>query len=58
VIFGESHLRHNRERYHQVLGGKIVIAKVDAENDNGGDGAIKTRSRLRGVLNFYHREAA
>jgi putative transposase len=67
VIFGEAHLRHllaefeqhyNRERYHQGLGGKLVIANVNARNDNGGDGVIKTRSRLGGILNFYHREAA
>ena len=67
VIFGESHLRHllsefeqhyNCERYHQGLGGKLVIANVKAKNDNGSDGVIKTRSRLGGILNFYHRKAA
>ncbi len=61
--FGEAHLRHlvgefvahyNGERYHQGLGGKLVVPG----NDNGEVGAIKTRSRLGGSLNFYHREAA
>jgi putative transposase len=67
VIFGKSHLRHllsefeqhyNYERYHQGLGGKLVITKVNAKNDNGCDGEIKTQSRLGGILNFYHRDAA
>jgi putative transposase len=67
VIFGESHLRHllseferhyNCERYHQGLGGKLLIAKVSVHNDNGGGGVINVRSRLGGILNFYHREAA
>jgi putative transposase len=67
VIFGESHLRHllsefkrhyNCERYHQGLGGKLLIAKVSVHSDNGGDGVINVRSRFGGILNFYHREAA
>ena len=67
VIFGEAHLRHllaefvqhyNGERYHQGLGGKLVMPDLLAENDNGAVGTIKTRSRLGGILNFYHREAA
>ena len=67
MIFGEAHLRHllgefvqhyNRERYHQGLGGKLVMPNLLAQNDNGAVGTIKTRSRLGGILNFYHREAA
>ena len=67
VIFGEAHLRHllgevvqhyNRERYHQGLRGKLVMPNLLAQNDNGAVGTIKTRSRLGGTLNFYHREAA
>jgi len=67
VIFGEAHLRHllgefvqhyNRERYHQGLGGKLVTPNLLAENDNAAVGEIKTRPRLGGILNFYHRDAA
>ena len=67
VIFGEAHLRHllgefvqhyNRERYHQGIGGKLVMPNLLAETDNGAVGTIKTRSRLGGILNSYHREAA
>jgi transposase InsO family protein len=67
VIFGERHLRHllrefiahyNSERFHQGLGGKLVRPAAIASNDNGTDGSIQCRSRLGGLLNFYHREAA
>ena len=27
-------------------------------NDNGADGKVACRSRLGGLLNYYHREAA
>jgi len=46
------------ERYHQGKGGKLVMPNLLAVNDNGAIAAITTRSRLGGVLNFYHREAA
>jgi hypothetical protein len=67
VIFGEGHLRHllgefvphyNGECCRQGIGGKRVMAKVDAENDNGTVETIKARSRLGGTLNFYHSEAS
>jgi hypothetical protein len=67
VIIGEAHLRHllgefeqhyNCERHHQGLSGKLVITKVKDKNDNGADEAIKTRSGLGGILNFYDRETA
>lgn len=67
VVCGEAHLRHlvgefvchcNGERYHQGVGGKLVSPKVGSENDNGSVDKIKKRSRLGGLLNFYHREAA
>ena len=41
-----------------VLGRKLVITKANTANDSGGDGTIETRSRLGGILNFYHRETA
>jgi len=46
------------ERYHQGKGGKLIMPNLLAVNDNSGVAAIKTRSSLGGVLNFYHREAA
>jgi putative transposase len=67
VIFGERHLRHllrervthyNTERLHQGLGGKLVSPPVTAGNDNGTTDQIQCRSRLGGLLNFYHSEAA
>ncbi len=67
VIFGERHLRHllgefvthyNAERFHQGIGGKLVTPPAPAGNDNGSSGGIQRRSRLGGLLNFYHREAA
>jgi hypothetical protein len=67
VIFGERHLRHllrelvthyNTERFHQGLGGKLVRPRVTAGNDNGTSDQIQCRSRLGGLLNYYHREAA
>jgi putative transposase len=67
VIFGERHLRHLlrefcahylMERFHQGLGGQLIVAKATSENDNSSTGAIRCRSRLGGLLNYYHREAA
>jgi transposase InsO family protein len=67
VIFGERHLRHllrefvshyNAERFHQGIGGKLIKPPASASNDNGASDQIQCRSRLGGLLNFYHREAA
>jgi hypothetical protein len=67
VIFGERHLRHlvqrfvehyQAERYHQGIGGRLIQPRPEPSNDNGQLGTISCRSRLGGVLNFYHREAA
>jgi len=66
VIFGERHLRYLvvsfvhhylTERFHQGLGGRLVRPQALANNDNGTAGTIACRSRLGGLLNFYHREA-
>ena len=66
VIFGERHLRHLikefvehyvTERFHQGIGGQL-IRNVGPTNDNGADGKVACRSRLGGLLNYYHREAA
>jgi hypothetical protein len=67
VIFGERHLRHllhefcahyHEERYHQGLGSRLVRSPASTSNDNATTSDIQCRSRLGGLLNFYHREAA
>jgi transposase InsO family protein len=67
VIFGERHLRHllrefcahyHTERFHQGLGGKLVQPPAEAGSDNRMGNRVDCRSRLGGLLNFYHREAA
>jgi len=67
VIFGERHLRHlvrefvahyQGERFHQGLGGQLIKPAEDPSNDNGAGGTVRRRSRLGGMLNFYHRRAA
>jgi transposase InsO family protein len=64
IFFGETSLRrtlreymahYHRERNHQGLGNKLIAAN-DAEFT--GNAAIARRSRLGGMLNYYHREAA
>jgi transposase InsO family protein len=61
VIFGERHLRHllreylahyHTERAHQGLGGELIQPAALVGNDNG---PVKRRSRLGGLLSFYHR---
>jgi hypothetical protein len=49
---------YNAERYHQGLGGKLLTGDAAAANDTSANATIKTRSRLYGTLNFYHRAAA
>jgi len=67
VIFGERHLRYllresvahsHRERFHQALEGQLIKPPAAPNNDNGAGGSVECRSRLGGLLNFYHREAA
>ena len=67
VIFGERHLRHLikqfvehylTERYHQGIGSQLIRPRMSPSNDNGTSGPIGCRSRLGGLLNYYHREAA
>jgi transposase len=67
VIFGERHLRYLVStfvdhyltgRYHQGLGGQLIVPPLLASNDNGTAHAIECRSRLGGLLNFYYREGA
>jgi len=46
------------ERYHQGIDGQLIRTKALASNDNSTPSAIECRSRLGGLLNYYHREAA
>ena len=64
VFFGEQHLRHvikefvahyHRERFHQGFGGQLIENSAD---ENGTSGKVVCRSRLGGMLNSYHLEAA
>jgi hypothetical protein len=67
VIFGERHLRYliNQfiehyltERFHQGIGSQIIMPKTASSNDDAALGPIGCQSRLGGLLNYYHREAA
>ena len=67
VIFGERHLRHlikefvehyMTERFHQGVGGQLIVKWAAPTNDNGADGKVACRLRLGGLLNYYYREAA
>ena len=64
IFFGESSLRramaevetfYNRERPHQGIGNTIILPEVDKPPK---EGTIECRSRLGGMLNYYHRKAA
>ena len=46
------------ERFHQGIGGQLIRNHPGSTNDNGTSGRIACRSRLGGLLNYYHREAA
>jgi putative transposase len=64
IFFGERHLRYvikeftahyHRERFHQALDGQLIQKSDDEARTSG---KVVCRSRLGGMLNFYHREAA
>jgi len=64
VFFGERHLRnvikefvahYHRERFHQGLGGQLIERPTISVEQNGAKGRVVCRSRLGGMLNFYHR---
>lgn len=64
IPLGERHFRvvvreyvehYNRERHHQGLDNRLLESSPHPDNDNG---SIQNRSRLGGLLNFYHRGAA
>jgi len=69
VIFGERHLRvllreflahYLTERFHQGLDGQLVRPPPAPANANADPGStsIQCRSRLGGLLNYYHLDAA
>src|SRR5215469_2044242 len=64
ILFGEASLRkaisefvahYHRERNHQGLGNRLIIAP---QAEVPIQGAIRRRSRLGGMLNYYYRQAA
>jgi len=64
IFFGESSLRralaevetfYNRERPHQGIGNMIILPEYSEPPE---EGRIECRSRLGGMLNYYHRKAA
>ena len=64
VFFGERHLRYvikefmahyHGKRFHQALDGQLIQESADEARRSG---KVVCRSRLGGMLNFYHREAA
>jgi len=64
VPLGEGHLRrvvyefvahYNAERNHQGLGNRLLSTPLSPANDNG---SVRRKTRLAGLLSYYHREAA
>jgi hypothetical protein len=49
---------YHTERFHQGIGGQLIKSQPGSANDSGSNGSIACRSRLGGLLNFYHRKAA
>ena len=67
VILGERHLRHLLREFvthylmardHQGNGSPIIRPQASPTNDNATLGMLRCRSRLGGLLNYYHRDAA
>ena len=65
IPLGERHLRHlvseyvahyHGERNHQGLGNELI--EQIAVNTNSGEGVVRRRARLGGVLSYYYRDAA
>ena len=63
ILFGEGSLRkaihafvahYHHERNHQGLGNRLILP----ERLHAGGGAIRRRTRLGGLLNYYCRQAA
>jgi hypothetical protein len=64
ILFGEGSLRkaihefvehYHHERNHQGLGNRLIVQEQFVADSAA---AIQRRSRLGGMLNYYHRQAA
>ncbi len=64
IFFGGNHLRYvineyvehyHLERNHQGIGNKLIERQGEREGDSG---AVVLRSRVGGMLKYYHRTAA
>jgi hypothetical protein len=49
---------YHRERFHQGLDGQLIEVKAGATSTKRAHDKVVCRSRLGGMLNYYHREAA
>lgn len=67
VVFGEDHFNYliseylahyHTERPHQSLGNKPLSNSGQAADESRGDGEIRCRERLGGLLRHYYRKAA
>jgi len=63
IWFGEASLRkgisvfvthYHRERNHQGLDNRLIMA----DDSRTGNGRLRRRERLGGMLNYYYRQAA
>jgi putative transposase len=66
ILFGESTLRkavtsfaehYHRERNHQGKANLLLFPAADQQVGSG-DGKVRCKERLGGLLKYYHREAA
>jgi putative transposase len=65
IPLGERHLRHllaeyvtdyHAERNHQGLANRLIEPPV--ANTNSGEGVVRRRERIGGLLSYYFRDAA
>jgi len=49
---------YHRVRLRQGLGGQLIEAQTSSANEKMARGEVVCRSRLGGMLNYYHRETA
>jgi hypothetical protein len=53
-LVDEYVVHYHTERNHQGLGNKLIVPA----NDVAAHGKVQRRTRLGGLLSYYHREAA
>jgi hypothetical protein len=49
---------YHRVRFRKGLGGQLIEAQTSSANEKMARGEVVCRSRLGGMLNYYHRETA